>query len=112
MNAARHMPMSRPYALARLLEHGALTGEQLRQITGWNAHVVGNTLQALLAEGTVAATSVQGRRCYQLAKNLVPVDIKDTTPARPRARARGCAPATATEKPTPRALSAHNPFQL
>ncbi len=73
---SRH-PMSRPYAMARLLEHGSLTSAQLRQITGWDARIVGNVLHTLMGDGTVAITNVQGRRHYLLAAHL----RRPTTPS-------------------------------
>ena len=45
--------MTRTYALKRLLEHGALTPTQMRQITGWTIKQVHGTLDQLLSTGLV-----------------------------------------------------------
>lgn len=45
--------MNRTYAAKRLLEHGALTADEFKEITGWEPRTAERTLQQLLDTGTV-----------------------------------------------------------
>lgn len=45
--------MSRTYCLQMLLEHGALTRKEIRQITGWKSQAVSQTISQLIEWGSI-----------------------------------------------------------
>ena len=49
--------MSRTYALQMLLQHGALTSKEIREITRWDAKTVSRTIEQLLEWGAVTKSA-------------------------------------------------------
>ena len=58
--------MTRRHAAKRLLEHGPLTADEMRQITGWSVKVVHTTLWHLANLGVVESSGPWGKRVYGL----------------------------------------------
>lgn len=56
--------MTRSYAAKRLLEHGPLSVNEFRQITGWPYFVATRALQTLLDSGVARRVSGPGVRGY------------------------------------------------
>lgn len=50
----------------RLLVHGALTGAQFADITGWPSNRCGDVLSKLRKAGQVGISHSEGRRVYRL----------------------------------------------
>lgn len=59
--------MTRPYALCRLLEHGALTWGQLREITGWPHPWLASVLTQCLEAERIEKTGEKRAYVYRLA---------------------------------------------
>lgn len=49
--------MSRTYALQMLLQHGALTRKEIREITRWDSKTVDKTIEQLIEWGSVAKSA-------------------------------------------------------
>lgn len=56
--------MTRIYALRRLLEHGALTFSELREITGWPDGSIKSAIARMSERGLVDAVPVRRGRVY------------------------------------------------
>lgn len=55
--------MTRPYALARLLDHGPLTLAELIEVTRWPYRSTTAMLTRLQEEGRIVAERVSAHRC-------------------------------------------------
>lgn len=60
--------MTRPYAMKRLLEHGALTFAELKEITRWPQDGLERTLEALEKRGEIRRFHVPG--CHRFVYRL------------------------------------------
>lgn len=59
--------MANTYAMARLLEHGALTRGELIEITGWRHYAVDRAAERLLVAGIMVRSGGARRYRYALA---------------------------------------------
>ena len=59
--------MTRPYALARLLEHGPLTFGELREVTGWPVERLTVVIERMSLDGRIKHVNIDQRRRYALA---------------------------------------------
>lgn len=59
--------MTRTHCLARLLEHGALTLGEIRDITGWKLFRCNNVLIRLRRQERVVRVNLDGQSKYALA---------------------------------------------
>lgn len=60
--------MTRTYALQRLLQHGALTREEIEQVTGWRRDELDKALTWLTSLGRVERATMTG--CHRFMYRL------------------------------------------
>jgi DNA-binding MarR family transcriptional regulator len=68
--------MTRAYALQRLLQHGAMTRSELREVTGWSSDDLDKTIKSAVEHGYAQRATMTGchRYVYRLpADHFLPV---------------------------------------